>query len=67
LLFAYGQVGVTARMELRYHKPVRPHVDTRLAARLVECQGPLFRVQAQLEQGGEKLVSVKADFVRKSS
>jgi len=66
LLFAYGVEGVTARMELRYHKPVRPLVDAHLSAWLEECHGPLFRVRAQLEQEGEKRVSVKADFVRRA-
>ena len=61
-LFARGLPGVTARMDLRYRKPVAVGVVATVIGRLDNAKPPLYIVAGELWQDDAKCVTATARF-----
>lgn len=61
-LFAGGRRGVTAKLEVRFRKPVSLDEPARVAARVVEERGAICRLAATLEQAQQTCAEAEALF-----
>jgi acyl-coenzyme A thioesterase PaaI-like protein len=64
-LFAHHQRALTAELKVRYHMEVKAAEEVILRAWLEDCCHGLFRMQAELIQGGRVKASASARFIRK--
>lgn len=62
-LFAHGIVAVTAELTVRYRRPVSTLEPVEVRAWRADAPHGLHRMEAELRQGGEVLVSAKAKFL----
>jgi acyl-coenzyme A thioesterase PaaI-like protein len=63
LLFGYGIVSRTGKMELRFRDEVRSGLAVEISARLIEHRHPLYSLEATILQNGKKCVEAKAKFM----
>jgi acyl-coenzyme A thioesterase PaaI-like protein len=61
-LFARGIVAVTAEMTVRYSHPTTSGQTVRVRGWLARSEPPLYRVQAEVIQGGRVTARAKATF-----
>ena len=54
---------VTARIDIRFRKPVQINRDLRLAARVIESRGRKIHVRGTLQRAEELLAEADADFI----
>jgi acyl-coenzyme A thioesterase PaaI-like protein len=66
-LFARGITARTARLEIRYRRPVQTATPCRVRAELAEARGPLRRLSATLHQAGALCTRATADFLPPAS
>lgn len=61
-LFAHGVRGYTARLQIRFHKPVELARPARIVASVIGVRAPLFRMRAEIWQSGLRRASAEASF-----
>ncbi len=61
-----GVRGITARLNIRYRRPVDVGVEAVVQARLVRADGPLYVVHAELRQNGKIRALADAKFYGQS-
>ncbi len=61
-----GVRGITARLNIRYRRPVDVGVEAIVRARLVRAEGPLYIVEAELRQDGRVRALADAKFYGQS-
>ena len=64
-LFAHGKTGVTARLIIRFIRPVATGRSAVVRAWLRENEPPLYVLEAELAQDGHVLVRAAAKFIRR--
>ena len=62
-LFAHGKSGVTARLIIRFLKPVAADGTVTIKARLCDYSPPLYVLEAELSQDGNVLTQATAKFM----
>jgi uncharacterized protein (TIGR00369 family) len=62
-LFAHGRIALTGELNVRFLKPVVVDHPAVVSARVVESLPPLFRMEADLRQGGETMARATAKFM----
>ncbi len=62
-LFAHGAVAVTARLIVRYSRPVATDHTAAIRAWLRNCSPPLFVLEAELAQGGLVMAHASGKFI----
>ena len=62
-LFAHGYLGVTARLNVRYHHPVITQEEITVRGWIEEAKTTLFATESELEQDGRICASATARFV----
>jgi len=63
LLFGYGIVSRTGKMELRFRDEVRWGESMEISAKLTDHRHPLYSLEATILQNGKKCVEAKAKFM----
>jgi uncharacterized protein (TIGR00369 family) len=61
-LFAHNTKGVTAKLEVRYIRPVLIGTDVTISAAVISDRGMLVELEAELRQNGERCASAKSKF-----
>ena len=61
-LFARNTRGVTAKLDIRYVRPVLIGSDVTISASVLSDRGMLVELQAELRQNGERCATSKATF-----
>lgn len=64
-LFQEGCTAVTARMEVKFRRPVEVDADVRVRARLVRASPPAYQLRAELLQDGRVKASALGLFVHR--
>jgi len=64
-LFAHGKTGVTARLIIRFSRPVVIGRSAAVRAWLRENEPPLYVLEAELAQDGRVLVRAAAKFIKR--
>jgi acyl-coenzyme A thioesterase PaaI-like protein len=64
-LFAHGKTGVTARLIIRFSRPVVIERSAVVRAWLRENEPPLYVLEAELAQDGHVLVRAAAKFIKR--
>lgn len=62
-LFAQRYRGVTAKLAIRYSRPVLIDTEAMVRAELNRKRGLLFELRAELQQGGQVCASAEATFI----
>lgn len=66
-LFAHGQCGVTAELQVRYRHPVAIDEECRLRAWIERSSPPLYLLRAELRQGDSLRATAHAKFMVKEA
>lgn len=66
-MLAHGIAAVTAKLQVRYRRPVRPAASAVLRARMKPVRRPHYRVRCWLEQEGSLMVDAVMDMWEPSS
>lgn len=61
-LFARGVAAVTARLSVRYRRPVRLGIPLAVHGRLADAAPPLYNVTAEIRQEGRRMADASAMF-----
>jgi acyl-coenzyme A thioesterase PaaI-like protein len=64
-IFATGSAAVTGDLHVRFQQPVSASGSATVRAWIEAASPPLYKLAAQLEQGGEIKATAKARFVEK--
>ena len=62
-LFAHGHVGVTARLNVRYHHPILTREEITVRGWIEEINITIFATESSLEQGGRVCATATARFM----
>lgn len=65
-LFYRGIEAVTAELVVRFLRPVPLDAQVEICARLLSERPPLFRLRAELQQGGQTMAYARAKFMRRN-
>jgi uncharacterized protein (TIGR00369 family) len=63
-LFARGVAALTARLEVRYRRPVRLGLPVKVRGWLVDVRPPVYRLAAELRQDRGRAVQASAVFMQ---
>ncbi len=61
-LFARNIAGLTAKLNIRYHRGVMLGVPAMVRARIVDAESPLYYLEAEVVQGQDICAAAKATF-----
>jgi acyl-coenzyme A thioesterase PaaI-like protein len=65
-LFLHGRTGVTARMEMKFHHPVRSGDEVTVSASIERSSHPVYWLKAQLLQDGQVKATASGVFMHRS-